>query len=178
MSNAGGEYKLGAFIKHLKDAGITVLQSVPHTPQQNGCAKHFMCTIIDKAQAMCLDACLPQSWWKFAVNYAAHCYNRTPMSCLKWQILYYLLNNEIPDISHLRVFGSRAYVHIPKACWVNKLSPKSKLMVYLSRGPGMKANIFMCTPNTLFYLNNALFDETLFPRCSLGQSKGKPYGVT
>ncbi len=71
MSNAGSKYKSGAFIKHLKDASITVLQLVPHMPQQNGHAKHFMCTIMDKAQAMCLDACLPQSWWEFAVNHAA-----------------------------------------------------------------------------------------------------------
>jgi len=178
MSDAGSEYKLGAFIKHLKDAGITVLQSAPHMPQQNGHAEHFMCTIMDKAQVMRLDACLPQSWWEFAVNHAAHCYNRTPMSRLKWQTPYYLLNNEIPDISHLRVFGCGAYVHIPEACRVNKLSPKSELMVYLGRGPGMKANIFMCNPNTLFYSDKALFDEMLFPRCSSGQSKGKPSGVT
>src|SRR6266702_2320040 len=178
MSDAGGKYKSGAFIKHLKDAGITVLQSAPHMPQQNGHAERFMRTIMDKAQAMRLDACLPQSWWEFAVNHAAHCYNRTPISCLKWQTPYYLLNNEIPDISHLRVFGCGAYVHIPEARQVNKLSPKSELMVYLGRGPGMKANIFMRTPNTLFYSDKALFDEMLFPRCPPGQSKGKPNGVT
>ena len=51
MSDAGGEYKLDAFVKHLKDDGITVLQSAPHMPQQNGHAEHFMCTIMDKAQA-------------------------------------------------------------------------------------------------------------------------------
>ena len=37
MSDASGEYKSNAFLKHLKDAGITVLQSAPHMPQQNGC---------------------------------------------------------------------------------------------------------------------------------------------
>ena len=68
--------------------------------------------------------------------------------------------------------------HISEAHQMNKLSPKSELLVYLGRGPGIKANIFMCTPNTLFYLDKALFDETLFPRCPPGQSKGKPCGVT
>ena len=52
MSDASGEYKLDAFMKSLKDAGITVLQSAPHTPQQNGRAEHFMHTIMDKAQSM------------------------------------------------------------------------------------------------------------------------------
>jgi hypothetical protein len=45
MSNASSEYKSDVFLKTLKDAGITVLQSMPHMPQQNGCAEHFMHTI-------------------------------------------------------------------------------------------------------------------------------------
>ena len=62
MSDASGEYKSDAFLKILKDEGITVHQSAPHTPQQNGRAERFMHTVMDKAQAMRLDACLPQSW--------------------------------------------------------------------------------------------------------------------
>ena len=34
MSDAGGEYKSNAFIKMLKDEGIEILQSIPHTHQQ------------------------------------------------------------------------------------------------------------------------------------------------
>ena len=52
MSDAGGEYKSDAFLKTLKDAGIKILQSAPHTPQQNGHAERFMCTIMDKAESM------------------------------------------------------------------------------------------------------------------------------
>jgi len=178
MSDAGGEYKSDAFIKLLKDAGITVLQSAPHTPQQNGRAECFMRTIMDKAQAMRLEACLPQSWWEFAVSHAVHCYNRTPMSCLEWRTPYEILNNEIPDISHLRVFGCGAYVHIPEARRINKLSPKSELMIYLGRQAGMKADAFMRTPNTLFYSDKALFDETYFPKCTSGESKGTTRGIT
>jgi hypothetical protein len=178
MSDAGGEYKSDAFLKHLKDAGITVLQSAPHMPQQNGCTECFMHTIMDKAQAMRLDACLPQSWWEFAVTHAAHCYNRTPVSCLEWQTPYGVLNKDIPDISYLRVFGCSAYVHIPEARCLNKLSPKSELMIYLGRGSGMKADVFMHTPNTLFYSDKALFDEMHFPRCADGHSRGKMRGVT
>jgi transposase InsO family protein len=52
MSDAGGEYKSDTFLKTLKDVGIKILQSAPHTPQQNGHAERFMYTIIDKAQSM------------------------------------------------------------------------------------------------------------------------------
>jgi hypothetical protein len=178
MSDASSEYKSDVFLKILKDASITVLQSAPHMPQQNGCAEHFMHTVMDKAQAMCLEACLLQSWWKFAVLHATHCYNRMPISCLTWQTPFSLLNNEIPDISYLRVFRCSAYVHIPESCRKNKLSPKSKLMIYLGRQAEMKANVFMHTPNTLFYSDKALFDELLFPKCSSECSQGKTHGTT
>ena len=39
MSNAGGEYKSKAFDLMLKEQGICILQSAPHTPQQNGHAE-------------------------------------------------------------------------------------------------------------------------------------------
>src|SRR6266404_1529702 len=124
-----------------------------------------MRTIMDKAQAMCLEACLPQNQWEFAVTHATHCYNRTPMSRLKWHTPYELLNNEVPDISHLRVFRCGAYVHIPEACHLNKLSPKSELILYLGRQSGMKGNTFMCNTHVVFYSDTALFDETMYPNC-------------
>ena len=39
MSDAGGEYKSKAFDSMLKEQGICILQSAPHTPQQNGYAE-------------------------------------------------------------------------------------------------------------------------------------------
>ena len=79
MSDAGGEYKSADFDTMLKGQGIKVLQSVPHQLQQNGCAECFNRTIMDKAQALRLDACLLQSWWEFVVLHAVHLYNRTPI---------------------------------------------------------------------------------------------------
>ena len=39
MSDAGGEYISAAFKTMLKDEGIEILQSSPHTPQENGRAE-------------------------------------------------------------------------------------------------------------------------------------------
>ena len=78
MSDAGGEYKSDTYIDLLKDHGINILTSVPHTPQQNGRAKWFNCTLMDKAEAMHFTACIPQSWWEFVVQHAVMLYNRTP----------------------------------------------------------------------------------------------------
>ena len=176
MSDAGGEYKSDAFLKTLKDVGIKILQSVPHTPQQNGRAERFMRTIMDKAEAMRHDACIPQSWWEFSVLHALHIYNRTPLRRHKWRTPFTVLNDRIPDLSHLQVFGCGAYVHIPKETRTNALSPKSELMVYLGRPEGIKGNTFMrLSNNTLFTADTALFDETIFPMCD---KKTRIRGVT
>src|SRR6202161_2263793 len=79
-SDEGGEYNDRELHDTLKDLGIEMQRSVPHASQQNGRAERFNRTIMDKAQALRLDACLPQSWWEFAVLHAVHLYNRTPMT--------------------------------------------------------------------------------------------------
>jgi hypothetical protein len=60
-----------------------------------------MRTCMDKAQAMRLEACLPESWWEFAVLHAVHVYNRTPVRRLQWRTPYEALHGEAPDVSHL-----------------------------------------------------------------------------
>jgi hypothetical protein len=135
-----------------------------------------MHTIMNKAQSMRFDAYIPQSWWEFAVMHATHVYNRTPMHHLKWDTPYTLLNGEVPNISHLKVFGCGAYVHISKKMHTNGLAPKSKLMAYLDHTEGIKVFKFMClSNNTLYYSTTTLFDETLFLKCS---TWGKKRGTT
>ena len=51
-------------------------------------------------------------------------------------------------------------------------------MIYLGRQSGMKADTFMRTPNTLFYLDKALFDELYFPKCTSGDRQGETRGTT
>ncbi len=56
----------------------------------------------------------------------------------------------------------------------NGLASKSKLMAYLGYTEGIKAFKFMClSNNTLYHSTTMLFDETLFPKCSmLGKKRG------
>ena len=165
-SDAGGEYTSKAFTEMLKDRGIKVLQSVPHAHQQNGRAERLIRTLMDKAESIRHQACLPQSWWEFALDHATHVYNRTPMRRLGWSTPYQKMTSQKPTIDHLRVFGCGAYVFIPAEVRKNKLSPKSELMTYLGCAPGGNGWLFMRGPNNiLFTAAQATFDEGLFPRC-------------
>ena len=73
--DAEGEFKSQEFTIFLRELGIDILTSVPHMHQQNGHAERFICTVMDKAQAMHLDACLPRNWWEFTVDCTTHVYN-------------------------------------------------------------------------------------------------------
>jgi Integrase core domain len=75
MIDAGGEFKSEELRTFLKKLGINIVTSVLHMHQQNGRAERFIRTIVEKAQAIYLEACIPQNWWEFAVNYAVHVYN-------------------------------------------------------------------------------------------------------
>ena len=79
MSDARGEYPSMAFITMVGERGITVLQSVPHTHQQNGRTERLNQTLSDKAESLRLQACLPPSWWEFTLDHATHVYNQMPM---------------------------------------------------------------------------------------------------
>ena len=51
---------------------------------------------------------------------------------------------------------------------MNKLTPKSKLMVYLGNAPGTNSFTFVRSPNNvLYYATHCIFDELLFPRCKV-----------
>ena len=76
--------KLSTLSKYVFPDGIKILQSVPHTPQQNGRTECFMHTCMDKAQALHLDACFPESWWEFAVEHAVE--TLTPRYTRKVQV--------------------------------------------------------------------------------------------
>jgi transposase InsO family protein len=58
MIDAGGEFKSNKLRMFLKELGINILTSVPHMHQQNGCAERFIRTIVEKAQAIRLEACI------------------------------------------------------------------------------------------------------------------------
>ena len=167
FSDDGGEYIGKKYVDLLKSRGIVIYRTVPEQKSMNGRAERFNRTIDNKAEALRFQACLPPSWWEFCVNHAVYLYNRTPIRRVKWVTPIELTDKEIPDLSKLKIFGSGAYVFIPKEIRKNKLSPKSELMTFLGYRFGHESNmIFMRAPNNvLFYGTTALFDETLFPKC-------------
>ena len=166
-SDRGGEYINHELASFLSSRGIEHQTSVPRTPQQNGRAERFNRTILEKAEAMRQTACLPPSFWQDAVDTALHIYNRQPLRRLGWNTPFSIWKGEKPDVSYFRVFGTLAYVFIPKEDRANKLSPKAEEMTFIGYEQGTKGYRFWSpTRRRVVISSTATFDEEVFPHCT------------
>ena len=57
---------------------------------------------------------LGQEFWAEAVDTARYLINRSPSSALEDKTPQEVWTGKKPSLSHLRVFGCDAYVHVPK----------------------------------------------------------------
>jgi len=112
-SDGGGEYTGGDMMAYLDSKGIQSEVTTPYTPQHNGVSERMNRTLLDKVWAMLADADLPQLYWFDALEYAALLHNVTPTRALTNQTPEEAWSGNKPDVSRLRVFGCRAFVHVP-----------------------------------------------------------------
>jgi hypothetical protein len=67
--------------------------------------------------ARCLlhDAGLPDSFWSYAVLHCGHILNLLPSRSIREKTTpLELFTGNKPSLAHLRIFGCKAYTHIPK----------------------------------------------------------------
>lgn len=112
--------------------------STPYCPEQNGRVERQNRTIVEMARSMLAAANLPRSLWSEAVRTAAHIRNRVPLARLNGKTPIEIWTNKKPDVSHLRIFGSCAYMHIDET-QRKKFDNKSREMVLVGYAPGQKA---------------------------------------
>ena len=69
-----------------------------------------------------------QEFWAEAVETACYLVNRSPSSVLEDKTPHEVWTGKKPSLSHLRVFGCDAYVHVPKQkrTKLQALEPRNK----------------------------------------------------
>jgi len=112
--DGGGEFINGPLKDWLKKKGITLEISAPDTHQQNGVAERFNETTHERALSMLKEAGMSDGFWPEAHQYSNHARNRSPTKAIPLSTPYEVFYNKKPDVSTLRVFGSRCHVRIPK----------------------------------------------------------------
>lgn len=124
----GREYCNEDMYRYLKSRGIRMENIAPYTPEQNGKAERENCTIMESARTMIGHKNLPKALWAEAVNTAVYVLNRTLQSKNPRQTPFEIWHGKKPDLSHIRVFGSIAHMHIPHQMR-RKLDAKAKRML-------------------------------------------------
>lgn len=159
----GGEYMSKEFENFLSAAGIACQHTVRNEPHQNGVAERSNRTIAEGVTAMLNEAHLPPSYWGYALNAYVHVHNRSPTSALSGRTPFECWFGHKPDVSHLRVFGCLAYVHIQKDKRKG-LAPHTEKCIFVGYPAQYKGWIFVnLTTKRESISNTAEFDERVFP---------------
>lgn len=134
----GGEFISKEFNELLAKLGISRQTTPPYTPEHNGVAERANRTIMESARSMILGAHLDASYWGEAVMAAVYLRNRSPSRSVQGMTPYQAWTGEKPSLSHLRVFGCRAFAHIPDETRT-KLDPKAVECVFVGYSLTSKA---------------------------------------
>ncbi|KAG8976249.1 hypothetical protein FRC05_004499 [Tulasnella sp. 425] len=159
----GGEFIGKKWDAFMTEQGIRHEKTTVNTPQQNGIAERKNRTLEEAVTSMLAQAKLPRAVWGQALQLAVRITNASPMSAIKDKTPYEAFYGKKPDLSMLRTFGCRAYVHVQKekrkeAKW------HTQQCIYLEFEDGYKG--FKCynpETNLLVISRDVVFDENEFP---------------
>ena len=101
-------------MKYCIDNGILKKYAVAHSPKQSDVSERKNRTIVECARSMLKEKNVPNNVWDEAVNTTMYFLNRRPTKFLANKTHYEAFLGIKPIVSHLRIFGSKAYCHIPK----------------------------------------------------------------
>ena len=107
--------------------GIKHETTNPYRPQQNGIAERTIAILMEMTRSMLHGARMNVQYWGEAFMYAVYIRTITPTSGLEGKIPYTEMSdsNCKPDVSHLRIFGSLGWAHVPKEVRHGKLEPRA-----------------------------------------------------
>ena len=172
-SDNGGEYCSKVFETYMKENGIVHQTMVPYNPAQNGVAERMNRMLLETGRSMMAHSKAPFEFWAEALNTAVYLRNRSPTASLKGKTPFESLFNRKPDVSNLRVFGCKSFVHIPDH-QRKKLQEKSRKCVFVGYPEGTKGfKLYDPSAKVFIRSRDVVFDEGKFHEFD-GEQSSKP----
>ena len=112
-SDNGGEY-IGPLDQYCTNHSIRHEKTVKKTPQQNGVVERMNRTILERVRCFLSHSKLPRSFWGEAMRTTVDLINLSPSVPLNGDVPEKFWTGKEVSYDHLRVFGCKAFVHIPK----------------------------------------------------------------
>jgi hypothetical protein len=110
----GGEHKNQGIQEYFSAKGIRAEYTAPYSPEQNGMYERLNRIIMDKVRSMLADAKMSGKVWAEAAETANYLRDLSP-TVGRSKTPHESFFGRKPDVSHLRAFGSPAYVLVPKS---------------------------------------------------------------
>ena len=129
-SDNGDEYISHEFEEYLRKEGIIHQRTVRKTPEQNGVAERMNRTLVEVVRSMLSESSLPKKFWAEGLATATYLRNRSPTKAVEGMTPFQAWSGTKPNVSHLRVFGSLCYSHVPKD-ERKKLDSKAQEAIFL-----------------------------------------------
>jgi transposase InsO family protein len=124
-SDNGTEFVNSVMNEFCQRNGIIHETTVPYTPEQNGIAERAIAVLFEMIRSMLHTTNLDLRYWGEAFMYAVHIRSLMLTSSLKEKVPYEAWTGRKPDVSHLRIFGSLGWAHVPKEVQHGKLESRA-----------------------------------------------------
>src|SRR3984893_6566487 len=166
----GGEYMSNEWERFMLEHGIERQHTVRATPQQNGVAERTNRILDEGVASLLSDSHFPARFCGEALSCYLHTLNLSPSAAVSGKTPFEAFYRRKPSVSHLRVFGCRAYAHVQKDKR-RPFEPKSRKCVFVGYPVDYKA--WKCwdpATNEVFICRDVRFVETEMPGAELGLS--------
>jgi histone deacetylase 1/2 len=168
--DGGGEFNSNEFLNFLKEKGVTVQVTAPHTPQQNSVAERGNRSTSEKTRCLLKQAKLPSEYWGEAVCTAVFLENITPMKALGWDNPYNKWFGSQFNSKRLKPFGCLCYPNIPGKLRDGKFGDTSKKALLVGYQLGAHNWRVLLPGGKIERCHDIKFVETEFPGVSIFSS--------
>lgn len=154
----GAEFSNSLMADFNQEQGIQHRLTVPYRHEMNGRAKRMNRTGSDAVRAMLTYSGLPFAYWAEAYATFAYVHNRVGRSSITGKTPYEVLNGHIPDVSHIRTFGSTVYIRVPPERR-RKLEAKALKCILLGYRGDAAYRLMDPSTRQIHYSRDVIFDE-------------------
>jgi hypothetical protein len=135
--------------------------TIPYTPQQNGVDERKNKSLKEMASCMLHEKSLPQRLWAEALNCETYIQNRSPHRYVKDKTPYEAWSGLKPEVTHFRIFGSRAWAQIPSEKR-KALDPQRTECIFVGYPNGVKGySLIDLSSDRLIIEQSVQFEESV-----------------
>jgi Reverse transcriptase (RNA-dependent DNA polymerase)/Integrase core domain len=158
-SDNGGEFISQEMQDQWRSEGIELQLTVAHAHNQVGVAEKAFGDIVSHAVSVLEDARLPLRLWYEITRTLTYLKNLWPHSFLDAKTPFQMIFKKKPDLAHLRVIGSKAWVLIPKKSRGGKFKPRAAVCRLLGYMASNQYKLWDPQLNKIIYARDVVIEE-------------------